>query len=93
MAMHMRRLGRRETVHGFSFRGWASETSNFPREVCEAALAHQVENRVERAYRRGDLLTKRRELMQAWERFATGAPSYLDQRSASLSAGLSGPPA
>ena len=48
--MLMRRLGRQETVHGFrsSFRNWAAEMS-FPHEVCEAALAHVVENRVERA--------------------------------------------
>ena len=95
LLMHLRRLGRSETVHGFrsSFRDWASETTNFPWEVCEAALAHQVENRVERAYRRGDLLAKRRELMQAWERFATGAPSNPDQRSAALISGLPGAPA
>jgi len=56
------------TVHGFrsSFRDWAGEATNFPREVCEAALAHATGDRVERAYRRGDALEKRRKLMQAW---------------------------
>ena len=56
------------TAHGFrsSFRDWAAERTNFPREVCEQALAHTVANKVEAAYRRGDLLEKRRELMVAW---------------------------
>ncbi|WP_376772691.1 tyrosine-type recombinase/integrase [Ancylobacter sonchi] len=61
------------TVHGFrsSFRDWAGESTGFPRELAEAALAHIVGNEVERAYRRGDALEKRRELMDAWERFVT----------------------
>ena len=56
------------TSHGFrsSFRDWAGECTNFPREVCEAALAHAVGNAVELAYRRGDALEKRRALMEAW---------------------------
>lgn len=56
------------TVHGFrsSFRDWAAETTNAPREVVEAALAHTVGNKVEAAYRRGDLFEKRRDLMGAW---------------------------
>jgi integrase len=56
------------TVHGFrsTFRDWTSETTTYPRELAEMALAHQVGNEVERAYRRTDLLEKRRELMQAW---------------------------
>ncbi len=75
MAMLMRRLGRSETVHGFrsSFRDWAAETTNHPREVCEAALAHLVESKVERAYRRTDLFEKRRQLMEAWEQFVSAA--------------------
>lgn len=63
------RMGRKDiTVHGFrsAFRDWASETTSFPREVVEAALAHVIENRVEAAYRRGDLFQKRRELMDTW---------------------------
>lgn len=61
------------TVHGFrsSFRDWASETTAFPSEVVEAALAHTIESKVERAYRRGDLFQKRRELMGAWASYAT----------------------
>jgi integrase len=71
MAMLMRRLGREETVHGFrsSFRDWAAEATDFPREVCEAALAHTLENRVERAYRRSDLFERRRALMASWGEF------------------------
>jgi integrase len=60
------------TVHGFrsSFRDWCSEQTNYPREVCEAALAHVVGNQVEAAYRRGDLFEKRRKLMAEWARFS-----------------------
>ena len=56
------------TVHGFrsSFRDWCGEVSTFPREVAEAALAHVAGDDTERAYRRGDALEKRRELMEAW---------------------------
>ncbi|MCY1320411.1 Prophage integrase IntA [compost metagenome] len=62
------------TAHGFrsSFRDWASEATNFPRETAEMALAHTIENKVEAAYRRGDLLEKRRELMAAWTNFVSG---------------------
>ncbi len=54
--------------HGFrsSFRDWSGEVSSFPRDVAEMALAHSIENKVEAAYRRGDLFVKRRKLMQAW---------------------------
>lgn len=64
------------TVHGFrsTFRDWASETTAFPNEVCEMALAHVVANKVEAAYRRGDLFEKRRELMLAWEVFVYRLP-------------------
>lgn len=56
------------TVHGFrsAFRDWASERTGFPAEVVEMALAHAIENKVEAAYRRGDLFAKRAKLMQAW---------------------------
>lgn len=58
------------TVHGFrsSFRDWAAETTSFSNEICEMALAHVVGNKVEAAYRRGDLFNRRRELMEAWAR-------------------------
>jgi integrase len=56
------------TVHGFrsAFRDWAAECTHVSNEVCEAALAHAIENKVEAAYRRGDLFGKRRQLMDAW---------------------------
>jgi integrase len=59
------------TAHGFrsAFRDWAGERTSFPRDVAEAALAHQVGDAVERAYRRGDALEKRRKLMDAWSNF------------------------
>jgi integrase len=63
------------TVHGFrsSFRDWCGECTAFPREVAEAALGHVVGNEVERSYRRGDALEKRRKLMDAWAGFI-GSP-------------------
>src|SRR5262249_785767 len=56
------------TVHGFrsTFRDWAAEETDFPSETAEAALAHVVGDKVEAAYRRGDMLPQRRELMDAW---------------------------
>lgn len=56
--MGLRRAGLSVTAHGFrsSFSDWAAESTQFPREVVEASLAHAIENRVEAAYRRGDLL-------------------------------------
>ena len=59
------------TPHGFrsSFRDWVGEETDFPRELAEAALAHTVGDAVERAYRRGDALEKRRTLMDAWAEF------------------------
>ena len=60
--MHMRRMKVDAVPHGFqsSFRDWAGDQTSFPREIAEAALAHQVGNEVERSYRRGDALEKRR---------------------------------
>ncbi|KQQ65505.1 integrase [Pseudomonas sp. Leaf127] len=57
--------------HGFrsSFRTWAAEHTDFPRDVCEMALAHTLGDKVEAAYHRGDLLDKRRQLMTAWSAF------------------------
>jgi integrase len=61
----------RATVHGFrsAFRDWAGETTSFPREIAEAALAHVSGDATERAYRRGDALEKRRTLMEAWANY------------------------
>jgi integrase len=68
LTMLLRRMDVNVTAHGFrsSFRDWAAEATNFPREVAEAALAHAVESRVEVAYRRSDLLDKRRKMMEQW---------------------------
>jgi integrase len=67
LAMRLRRMGYSVTVHGFrsAFRVWCAERTNFPREVCEAALAHTVKG-VEGDYQRSDLFDKRRELMRTW---------------------------
>ena len=69
MEMVLRRMDVQDaTVHGFrsSFRDWAGNVSNFPREVVETALAHVIGDKAEQAYRRSDALEKRRKLMEAW---------------------------
>jgi integrase len=65
------------TVHGFrsSFRDWAAEQTNFPRDVAEMALSHAIGDKVEAAYRRGDLLEKRRRMMEAWAAFVATKPA------------------
>jgi len=68
----LRRMGRSDlTQHGFrsTFRDWAGETTAYPREVCEHALAHKLADGVEAAYQRGDLLAKRALLMRDWGKF------------------------
>lgn len=64
------------TAHGFrsSFRDWCAETTNFPREVAEAALAHGNPDKVEAAYQRGDFFDKRRKLMEAWSAYCAKVP-------------------
>jgi integrase len=74
MAMMLRRMNIQDaTVHGFrsSFRDWAGNVSNFPREVVETALAHVIGDKAEQAYRRGDALEKRRQLMDAWAAYCS----------------------
>jgi hypothetical protein len=69
MIKTLHRIGRDDfTVHGFrsSFRDWVEETTNYSGAVAEAASAHVVGDKVEAAYRRGDLFEKRRKLMAAW---------------------------
>ena len=76
--MLLRRMGLDDlTVHGFrsTFRDWAAERTNYPNHVVEMALAHAVSNKVEQAYRRGDLFEKRRRLMQQWATYCTAAPT------------------
>ena len=70
----VRELGIRAVPHGFrsSFRDWAAECSDAPREVCELALAHVNSDRVEAAYRRSDLFEKRRQLMERWAALLAG---------------------
>jgi len=72
---HLRRLGHPYTVHGFrsTFRDWAAESTNAPREIAELCLAHFVGSAVERAYRRSDLFDKRRDLLARWARFCCPA--------------------
>jgi integrase len=73
MLMLLRRMGRDVTAHGFrsTFKDWARESTSFPNEVSEAALAHVNGDKVEAAYARGDLFEKRRKLMDAWASFCT----------------------
>jgi integrase len=76
MLMMLRRMGRRDlTVHGFrsTFKDWASDRTNFPREIIEMALAHTIPDKLEAAYRRGEALVKRRQLMNKWARYCATA--------------------
>jgi integrase len=77
----LKRMELRVTAHGFrsAFRDWAAERTSFPREVCEMALAHSIKDKAEAAYRRGDLLDRRRELMEDWARFVTSATADIIQ--------------
>lgn len=65
------------TVHGFrsTFRDWASEVANAPREVAEMSLSHRIGSQVERAYARSDLFEKRRILMERWSKYVTDGQS------------------
>lgn len=67
----LRRMNKKFTVHGFrsTFRDWAGESTAYPREVIEHALAHRLKDKAEAAYARGDLFTKRVGLMKAWSDF------------------------
>jgi integrase len=68
----LKRLGRSDvTPHGMraTARSWAAACTDFPREICEQALAHKLRDKVEAAYMRSDYLDKRRDLMRAWERY------------------------
>lgn len=67
-ALHIAAGTKDVTVHGLrsTFRDWAAEETDYSREVAEMALAHAISNKVEAAYRRGDLFEKRREMMISW---------------------------
>lgn len=71
LTMLLRRMKADCTAHGFrsSFRDWAAEATNFPRELAEAALAHAVEDKTEAAYQRSTMIEKRRKMMDAWASF------------------------
>jgi integrase len=71
VARVLKKLGCAATVHGFraTFKTWASELTAYPNHVVEQALAHAISNAVEAAYQRGDLLQKRRRLMEDWAKF------------------------
>ncbi len=80
----VREQGIAAVPHGFrsSFRDWAAEETDHPREVIEAALAHVVQNRVEAAYARSDLFERRRVLMHDWARYLSqgiGCPHEVQQ--------------
>lgn len=77
----LKRMGRTDlTTHGFrsTFRDWAGETTAYPREVIEHALAHQLKDKAEAAYARGTLLDKRRRLMADWQKFCDTVPETQD---------------
>lgn len=91
MTAVLRRMERADiTVHGFrsTFRDWAGETTGFPREVIEAALAHGIKDKAEAAYARSDLFDKRRKLMEAWA--AVASIDNMTTNVVSLTSGRSG---
>lgn len=75
LAAVLRRMGVAAVPHGFrsTFRDWSAEQTDYPREVAEMALAHAIGDKVEAAYRRGDLFDKRKQLMHDWANFAAEA--------------------
>lgn len=78
----MRRMKVDAVPHGFrsTFRDWVSERTNYPRELAEQALAHVIENKVEAAYRRGDVLEKRRAMMAGWGEFLSSPLAHLSRK-------------
>ena len=70
-ALRLASPDKKATLHGLrsTFRDWCGDKTDYPREVAEAALAHQLSDKTEAAYRRGSALEKRRELMAAWEKY------------------------
>ncbi len=72
--------GKGATVHGFrsTFRDWAAEQTSYPNEMCEIALAHVVSDKTEAAYRRGDMMEKRRRLMGDWAAYCSRQPAARD---------------
>ena len=81
------------TVHGFrsSFRDWAAEKGNFPREVCEQALAHSLADQTEAAYQRADYFDKRMVLMQAWADYCFGIKKVDELKESSTVSNVTSP--
>lgn len=77
------------TAHGFrsTFRDWAAERTGYPRDVVEMALAHTIRDRVEAAYRRGDLFEKRRRLMEDWAKYCAASPAVTEGKVVALGKG------
>ncbi|MGS0514927.1 hypothetical protein WMO32_11780 [Xanthomonas oryzae pv. oryzicola] len=65
------------TVHGFrsTFKDWASEVTDFPDDLSEAALAHEITDKAKAAYKRGKMLEKRRKMMEAWANYCASPPA------------------
>jgi integrase len=84
-----RMRGKGATVHGFrsTFRDWAAEQTSYPHEVCEIALAHAVSDKTEAAYRRGDMMEKRRRLMADWAEYCARPPANVRVNVVSIGAG------
>jgi integrase len=76
LTIALRNAGCKATIHGFraSFKTWAEECTDFPGLVIELSLAHAPGTLVERSYRRGDVIVKRRKLMEAWSKYCTTPP-------------------
>lgn len=89
LAAVLRRLKVDAVPHGFrsTFRDWAAERTHYPNEVAEMALAHAVGNKVEAAYRRGDLFEKRISMMKDWADFCSGAEVLGNEEITAESAG------
>lgn len=88
MTVVLRRLGIDAVPHGFrsTFRDWAAECTNYPRDVAEMALAHSIGSKVEAAYRRGDLFDKRKSMMEDWAQFCLNNESTSQSKRISVAA-------
>jgi hypothetical protein len=77
MSQLLRDLRPAATVHGFrsTFKDWCAEQTAYPNELSEAALAHTISSSVEAAYRRGDMLEKRRRMMADWTDYCASPPA------------------
>ena len=79
-------MGRSETVHGFrsAFSDWAHEQTAHSNHAIELSLAHSIGTEVEKAYRRGDLIEKRRQLMEQWAAYCTSPPAAAQKAGANV---------